>query len=40
MYGHFVQVAGADGKLSAMELQEVLKRVGLGDYPRHGARFF
>ena len=39
MFQHFQQVAGADQKLSAMELQEVLKRVGLGDYPRPGFTF-
>jgi Ca2+-binding EF-hand superfamily protein len=28
MYVHFQEVAGADGRISAMELQQVLKTIG------------
>jgi len=39
MFVHFQQVAGADQKISAFELQELLKKIGLGDYPRPGFAF-
>merc|ERR1719272_2121441 len=39
MYAHFQEVAQADGKISAFELQQVLKTIGLGDYPRPGFEF-
>ena len=38
-FTHFQVVAGADQKISAQELQELLKKIGLGDYPRY-ARLF
>jgi len=39
MFVHFQEVAQADGKISAFELQQVLKAIGLGDYPRAGFEF-
>lgn len=39
LFQHFQEVAGADQRISAEELQECLSRTGLGSYPRPDFKF-